>query len=223
MRSDRNMETLSVSELFVSIQGESLAAGRLCAFVRLAGCNLRCAYCDTDYAWDAAAGRAMDVDEVAAWVSRSGVPLVEITGGEPLLQPRVYALMETLIGYGLEVLLETNGHVDAREVPEGVTRIIDVKTPGSGMADGDFLVNLPSLRANDQIKFVLTGRKDYDWAKRVLGVHPELARVAAILFSPAFGALPPRDLAEWIIADRLPVRFQLQLHKYVWGPQARGV
>jgi len=217
------METLSVSELFVSIQGESLAAGRPCAFVRLAGCNLRCAYCDTNYAWDAEAGRAMAVGDVAAWVSRSGTLLVEITGGEPLLQPAVYPLMETLIDRGLEVLLETNGHVDARGVPERVTRIIDVKTPGSGMAEGDYLMNLSSLRANDQIKFVLTGRKDYDWAKRILAAHPELARVSAILFSPAFEALPPRDLAEWIIADRLPVRFQLQLHKYVWGPQERGV
>lgn len=217
------METLSVSELFVSIQGESLAAGRLCAFVRLAGCNLRCAYCDTNYAWDADAGRAMAVDDVAAWVSGSGVPLVEITGGEPLLQPAVYPLMETLIGRGLEVLLETNGHVDARGVPERVTRIIDVKTPGSGMAEGDYLVNLPSLRENDQIKFVLTDRSDYDWAKEVLAAHPELGRVSAILFSPAFETLLPRDLAGWIIADRLPVRFQLQLHKYVWGPQERGV
>ncbi|HPU84902.1 MAG TPA: radical SAM protein [Candidatus Latescibacteria bacterium] len=217
------MDTLSVSELFVSIQGESLAAGRLCAFVRLAGCNLRCAYCDTKYAWEADAGRAMPVEDIAAWVSRSGVPLVEITGGEPLLQPSVYRLMEDLVGRGLEVLLETNGHVDAGAVPQKVTRIIDIKTPGSGMAEGNYLVNLPFLRANDQIKFVLTGRSDYEWAKGILASHPELASTAAILFSPAFGILDPRDLAEWIIADRLPVRFQLQLHKYVWEPDRRGV
>ena len=207
----------------MSIQGEGLDAGRPCAFVRMAGCNLRCTYCDTAYAWEETLGTVMTVDAVLAWVGQSGTKLVEVTGGEPLIQPAVNPLMEGLLAAGYEVLLETNGHVDASGVPEGVVRIIDVKTPGSGMACGCYLANLPALRATDQIKFVLTGRQDYEWSCRLLESHPEMMQTKAVLFSPAYGSLAPRDLAEWIIADRLPVRFQLQLHKYVWAPETRGV
>jgi 7-carboxy-7-deazaguanine synthase len=216
-------ELLSVSELFVSIQGEGLAAGRPCTFIRLAGCNLRCSYCDTAYAWEESDGTRMPVNDVILYVRQSGMRLVEITGGEPLLQAAVYPLLDALLANDFEVLLETAGHVDAGRVPAEVVRIIDLKTPGSGMAQGAHLVNLSSLRVTDEIKFVLVDRPDYEWAKEILQKYPILTTVASVLFSPAFSSLSPRDLADWIIADRLPVRFQLQLHKYVWEPDKRGV
>jgi len=215
--------TLQVCEIFRSIQGEGLDAGLPCVFVRLAGCNLRCTYCDTPYAWERDDGREMPVRDIIAEVASYATNLVEVTGGEPLLQPTVYPLMRALVDRGYRVLLETSGHENAGNVPDEVVRIIDVKTPGSGMSHGSYAVNLKSLRPTDQIKFVITGRADYDWAKQHVLEYDLLGRVAAVFFGPAHGILSPRELAGWILADRLAVRMHLQVHKYIWGPDTRGV
>ncbi|WP_309474811.1 radical SAM protein [Dissulfurirhabdus thermomarina] len=203
-----------VAETFTSLQGEGTAAGRPCFFIRMAGCNLRCTYCDTAYAWEG--GETIPPGGLVGRWRESGVPLVEVTGGEPLLQPETPELLGRLLAAGAEVLLETNGSLPLDPVPPGVTCIVDRKTPGSGVAGAWRPENLARLRAGDQVKFVLTGRADYDWAVAELGGW-RLPPGVEVLFSPAWGRLAPADLAEWILADRLPVRFQLQLHKLLWG------
>jgi 7-carboxy-7-deazaguanine synthase len=214
-------DSVVVNEIYISLQGESSHAGLLCAFVRLTGCHLRCSYCDSEFAFRG--GKRMRNDAVVAEVIRLGTPRVEITGGEPLLQPGVYPLMEALLGKGLIVMLETSGAIDVRLVPKDVHKIVDLKTPTSGESDrNDFRV-LGSMTARDELKFVIGSREDYDWARRVVGEHGISQRPFGTLFSTVFGKLDPRRLAEWIIEDRLPVRFQLQQHKYVWDPNARGV
>lgn len=215
--------SLWINELFVSIQGEGLDVGSPCLFVRLAGCNLRCSYCDTEYAWERDGARQMSVRDVLAEADARRTELVEITGGEPLLQPGVIPLMRELIRRGHRVLLETSGHEDARAVAEGVVRIIDVKTPGSKMAHGTYATNLTSLRPTDQVKFVLLDRADYEWARAQVAAYDLVSRTAAVLFGPAHGLLPPGVLAEWILQDRLSVRLHVQLHKYIWGADRRGV
>jgi len=212
---------LTVNEVFHSIQGESSQAGLPCVFVRLTACDLRCAWCDTPYAFHE--GRKRDVADVLAEVASYGCRLVEVTGGEPLLQPDVYPLLQGLLDAGHDVLVETGGHISIERVPAGVARIMDIKCPGSGEAAKMCWDNLARLRANDEVKFVIADRADYDYAKTVMQRGDWASRVAAILFSPVHGQLPPADLAAWVLADRLPVRVQLQVHKYIWAPGTRGV
>jgi 7-carboxy-7-deazaguanine synthase len=212
---------LTVNEIFHSIQGESSFAGLPCVFVRLTACDLRCAWCDTAYAFTDGARR--EVDEVVAQVESYGCKLVEVTGGEPLLQPDVHPLMQRLLERGFHVLLETGGHASLERVPEGVVRIVDVKCPGSGEAGKTDWANLARLRSSDEVKFVLADRGDYDYAKEILARHDLSSRVAHVLFSPVHGVLAAADLAAWVLEDRLPVRLQLQVHKFIWGPATRGV
>ncbi|HVH28511.1 MAG TPA: radical SAM protein [Vicinamibacterales bacterium] len=211
---------LTINEIFYSIQGESTRAGQPCVFVRLTACDLRCSWCDTPYAFDE--GRKMSVDEVVGAVERYGCPLVEITGGEPLLQEDVYELMERLQQRGRTVMLETGGHRSIARVPATVLKIVDVKCPGSGEADKNDWSNLEALAPHDEVKFVIKDRADYEFAKGVISRHG-LADRAAILLSPVHGVLEPRTLSEWLLADHLPARLQLQLHKYIWPPDTRGV
>lgn len=212
---------LTVNEIFYSIQGESTHTGRPCVFVRLTACDLRCAWCDTPYAFTE--GRKMSVDEVLDRVEAYRCPLVEVTGGEPLLQPDVYPLMERLLASGHEVLLETGGHVSVERVPAGVSKILDVKCPGSGEAHRTCWENLDRLAAGDEVKFVIADRADYEYARDVACRYRLPERCRSVLFSPVHGVLDLRTLAEWVLADRLPVRLQVQLHKYIWGAEARGV
>lgn len=212
---------LTVNEIFYSIQGESTRVGEPCVFVRLTACDLRCVWCDTAYAFYE--GRKMSVDEVVTAVERYECPLVEVTGGEPLLQPDVFPLMSRLLECGKQVLLETGGHRSIADVPPGVVRIMDVKCPGSGESARNDWANLARLAPADQVKFVLTDRADYEFARDVVRRESLADRVAAVLFSPAHGVLQARQLAEWILADRLPVRLQLQAHKFIWSPETRGV
>ena len=212
---------LTINEIFHSIQGESTHSGRPCVFVRLTACDLRCSWCDTPYAFHE--GRKVSVDDVVSQVGAYGCRLVEITGGEPLLQRDVYPLMDRLLEDGHEVLIETGGHLSVAGVPEPVVRIIDVKCPGSGEAHRNHWPNLDALRARDEVKFVIRDRVDYDYARDVVSRHDLASRVGAVLFSPVHGILAPAELAAWILEDRLPVRLQLQSHKYIWGADVRGV
>jgi len=212
---------LTVNEIFHSIQGESTWAGLPCVFVRLTACDLRCSWCDTAYAF--AEGGKRTIDEVLREVEAFGCRLVEITGGEPLLQPDVYPLMDRLLDAGFQVLLETGGHRSLEGIPAGVVTVMDVKCPASGESQRMDWANLGRLRCRDEVKFVVQDRGDYDFARRVIAEHSLPGRVAGILISPVHGVLDPKELAAWILADRLPVRLQLQVHKYIWGATARGV
>ena len=211
----------TVNEIFYSIQGESTRAGEPCVFVRLTACDLRCSWCDTPYAFYE--GRKMAVDDVVAAVQQYGCPLVEITGGEPLLQEDVYPLMARLVAHGRTVMLETGGHRPIARVPPEVVRIVDVKCPGSGEAARNDWSNLDRLAAHDEVKFVIRDRRDYDYARDVVARHDLSRRAAAVLFSPVHGVLDPKTLSEWMLADGVPARLQLQLHKYIWSPETRGV
>ncbi len=224
----KSNHSLQVSELFYSIQGESSYAGYPCLFIRLAGCNLRCSYCDARYTYEEA-GQEMALAEVLAFVQASPVPLVEITGGEPLLQENVYPLLAALIKDDRLVLLETNGSMDLARVPAPVVIIMDIKCPGSGMAEKNLLANLARLTSKDELKFVLRGREDYLWAVDLLKENmlcppsPAAKEVPKILFSAVAPDLAPADLASWLLADQLPIRLQLQLHTQIWPGQYRGV
>ena len=211
---------LRVNEIFHSIQGESTHAGRPCVFVRLTGCNLRCGWCDTAYAFYE--GSAWTVDEVVHRVETYDCTLVEVTGGEPLLQPEAFDLMRALLARGHDVLLETGGSLPIERVPEGVRRIVDVKCPGSGESDRNRWENLDALRPGDELKFVIADRVDYDWAVGVLRARALHERVP-VLFSTVQGALPAGELARWVLDDKLPVRLQLQMHKILWPAEVRGV
>ena len=215
------MAVLTINEIFHSIQGESTYAGRPCVFVRLTACDLRCRWCDTPYAFHE--GRKMSVDEVVADVDARGCPTVEVTGGEPLLQPDVYPLMQRLLDSGKTVLIETGGHRSIADVPPGVIRIMDVKCPGSGESEKNDWSNLARLTTTDEVKFVIADRTDYEFAREIVERENLPARVNAVLFSPVHGVLDPKQLSEWVIADRLDVRVQLQVHKYIWSPATRGV
>jgi 7-carboxy-7-deazaguanine synthase len=212
---------LTVNEIFYSIQGESTHAGRPCVFVRLTACDLRCTWCDTPYAFHE--GRKRSLEDVLAEVERYACPLVEITGGEPLLQEAVYPLMQSLVDRGWTVLVETGGHRSTERVPREVVTVLDVKCPGSGEAHRNDWSNLGRLRPHDEVKFVIADRADYEYARDVVRRHDLAGRAAAVLFSPVHGRLEPKQLSEWVLADSLPVRVQLQLHKYIWHPDARGV
>ena len=212
---------LTINEIFYSVQGESSYAGQPCVFVRLTACDLRCTWCDTEYAFSE--GRKRALDDVLEAVESYGCPLVEVTGGEPLLQEDVYPLMHGLLERGKKVLLETGGHRDTSRVPGKVVTILDVKCPGSGESGRNDWGNLDRLRSHDEVKFVIADRADYEWARDVLARHDLTGRAAAIHFSPVHGVLDPKTLSEWVLADRLPVRVQLQIHKYIWSPTTRGV
>ena len=212
---------LTINEIFHSVQGESTYAGRPCVFVRLTACDLRCTWCDTPYAFYEGSKRSLD--EVIGEVDRFGCSLVEVTGGEPLLQEDVYPLMQTLLARGKTVLLETGGHRSTQRVPADVVTILDVKCPGSGEVEHNDWDNLGRLRPHDEVKFVVKDRADYEFAREVIARHELSGRAAAIHLSPVHGVLDPKTLSEWVLADRLAVRVQLQLHKYIWSPDARGV
>lgn len=212
---------LTINEIFHSIQGESTHTGRPCVFVRLTACDLRCSWCDTPYAFTE--GQKMSIDDVLERVEGYGCDLVEITGGEPLLQSDVYPLMEQLLASGKTVMVETGGHRSISDVPSDVIRIVDVKCPGSGESAKNHWNNLDLLAPHDEVKFVIRDRADYEYAKDVVGRYSLLDRTAAVLFSPVHGVLAAKDLAAWILEDRLPVRLQLQAHKYIWDAHTRGV
>lgn len=219
---------MQITEIFRSIQGESTHAGLTCIFVRLTGCNLRCTWCDTEYSFYG--GRQMSITEVMEVVrglsekdGRRAVNLVEVTGGEPLLQKECVALMNSLLTDGYQVLIETSGERFVGEVPERIVRVIDVKCPGSGEGGTFNMQNLDVLRPTDQLKFVLASREDYEFARSFIGEHALAGKVTALIFSPVFGQLEPRPLAEWILDDGLPVRLGLQLHKFIWEPNTQGV
>ncbi len=213
--------TLLVNEIFYSIQGESTHAGRPCVFVRLTGCNLRCDWCDTEYAFSE--GRRMTVDEIVAQVDAYRCPLAEITGGEPLLQDAVHPLMLAMLGRGLSVMIETSGASDVSRIDPRVIKIMDLKCPGSGECEKNLWSNLDHLSARDEVKFVIADRDDYQWARDVMRSRALAERVNAVLFSCAFGRLEPARLAAWMLEDRIPARLQLQIHKHIWPPEARGV
>jgi 7-carboxy-7-deazaguanine synthase len=229
-----------ITEIFKSIQGEGTRAGLPCIFVRLTGCNLRCTWCDTAYAFHG--GKKMSVDEVVAradelagrrggaHASGAAVPLVELTGGEPLLQDEIYPLSEKLLAAGYTVMIETSGERYVGRLAKEVIKIVDVKCPDSGEADTFEMRNLEELSANDEVKFVLSTRRDYEFAREFTAQHRLAERVKQVLFSPVFDdpegkwqGLQPRTLVEWILADGLPVRLGLQLHKFVWDPATKGV
>ncbi len=213
-------DTLKINEIFYSLQGESTYAGLPCVFVRLSYCNLRCSYCDTEYAFYQ--GEDQTIEEILKQVKQFDCPLVEITGGEPLLQKNVYLLMDQLVEAGFEVLLETGGHMDIAQVNPAVKRIVDVKCPSSGEAEKMYWPNLTKLTLNDQVKFVIGNRTDFDYAIEVVQNY-QLIKRCPVLFSPVFGKLKNRSLAEWILASKLPIRMQIQLHKYIWQANQRGV
>jgi 7-carboxy-7-deazaguanine synthase len=229
-----------ITEIFKSIQGEGTRAGLPCVFVRLTGCNLRCTWCDTAYAFHG--GTRMSVEEVVARVDelagraaaasaiQARVPLVELTGGEPLLQEEIYALAEKLLGAGYTVMIETSGERYAGRLPRELIKIMDVKCPDSGEADTFEMRNLEVLDGKDEVKFVLATRRDYEFAREFTAVHRLAEKVKQVLFSPVFEdpagkwpGLEPRQVVEWMLADGLPVRLGLQLHKFVWDPATKGV
>ena len=211
---------LSVCETFASIQGESTHAGRRCFFIRLAGCSHRCSYCDTVYAREG--GEPLSVETLVDRAKRAEIPLVEVTGGEPMEQPETPSLCRSLLDAGFEVLLETNGAHDLGNVPEGVKRIIDCKTPSSGMAERHCFGNFEHLRTGDEIKFVVGSREDFDYAVKVVLNYGLAKKSCELLISPVCGRGDLADLAAWVLASGLPLRMQLQMHKIIWGDR-RGV
>lgn len=212
-------ETLQVCEVFSSFQGETTSTGWGCFFIRLAGCNLRCRYCDTPYAWTG--GQTITITKLVRAFEASGMKLAAVTGGEPLLQPGVVGLLERL-SRRAETILETNGSLPLPRLPRGVRVILDLKCPGSGHVGSNVWNNLDSLRPMDEVKFVLCGRRDYLWARKVTRQRLLIGRCRAVNFSPAGGFLKLRVLADWILRDRLPVRLNLQIHKQIWPEAVRG-
>jgi 7-carboxy-7-deazaguanine synthase len=218
--SDERADQVRITELYASVQGESTHVGKPCVFVRLTGCNLRCTWCDSVHTFTGGAWRS--VDEVVAEVAAFGLRTVEVTGGEPLVQRGAFTLLQRLVDAGHEVLLETSGSRPIDEVPDGVHIILDLKPPGSGEVEANLWSNLPFLDGGDEVKFVIASRGDYEWARAVVAEH-RLAERCVVLFSPAWGQVSLPAMATWIVEDRLPVRFQVQLHKVVWGADAQGV
>ncbi len=211
---------MRVTEIFHSVQGESTYAGEPCVFVRLTGCPLRCTWCDTEYAFYG--GHDLSDEDILSKIQPFDCPLVEVTGGEPLAQPDCFPFISKLCDAGYRVLIETSGAIDITPVDPRAHVILDIKCPGSGMTDRMYWPNVQKLAAKDEAKFVLADRADYDWARDVLRQY-DLANRCTVLFSPVFGALELRSVAEWVLADRLPVRLQTQLHKLIWAPDMRGV
>jgi 7-carboxy-7-deazaguanine synthase len=211
---------LRVSEVYASVQGESTHVGKPCVFVRLTGCNLRCTWCDSTFTFTG--GTYRDVDEVVAEAHAFGIPTIEVTGGEPLVQKTAIPLMQKLVDLGHEVLLETSGSRSIADVPDAVHVILDFKPPDSGEERANLWENVDLLKPHHEVKLVIASRRDYEWARDKVREH-RLAERCVVLMSPVWGAVDPKDLVAWILEDRLPVRFQLQLHKVVWPPDQRGV
>jgi 7-carboxy-7-deazaguanine synthase len=216
-----NPQTLKINEIYQSIQGESTWAGGRCVFVRLTACDLRCNYCDTEYAFYE--GRKRPLDDILAEVLAFDCPLIEITGGEPLLQKNVLPLMARLCDAGRTVLIETSGAHDISQIDPRVHRIMDLKTPGSGECARNLWSNIEHLNKHDEVKFVIGSREDYEWSREQLRAHRLDERCGCVLFSPIFDRIEPRHIVEWMIEDRLPARFQLQMHKFIWDPKRKGV
>jgi 7-carboxy-7-deazaguanine synthase len=215
-----NKLSLRINEIFFSIQGESSHAGRPCIFIRLTYCNLRCTWCDTTYSYFE--GTEMTFDEIMERIVEYDCRLVEVTGGEPLVQENVRSFMSKLCDAGYEVLLETGGHMDISGIDNRIRRIMDIKCPSSGESQKNRWNNISHLTEGDEVKFVVGDRNDYEWAKEIIKKYG-LTSCCTVLFSPVFGTMDNRTLAEWILEDALPVRFQMQLHKYIWEPGKRGV
>ncbi len=213
--------TLKLSELFISIQGEGSHQGLPTFFVRLYGCNLRCRWCDTKYAYEGPWFELTVEQVIEKWKLQDSIPWVQITGGEPLLQGDVYHLMKAFLEKGAIVLLETNGSLPIESLPQKVIKIMDLKPPSSGMSEFILWKNLAYLSRKDQVKFVIADRQDYEWAKRIIKRY-YLTAFTQVLVSPVYRELPPQELTSWILEDRLHVRFQIQLHKFLWG-ERRGV
>jgi len=212
---------LTVHEIYLSVQGESTHVGRPCVFVRLTACDLRCVWCDTPYAFTG--GKKMSIDEVAGAVRDLKCSLVELTGGEPLLQPEAIPLMQRLLDDGFEVLVETGGHLPIDRLPKGVHAIMDVKCPGSGEAGKMHWPNLEALSKDHEVKFVIANRADYEYARRIITEHDLAARAGAVLLSPVHGVQRADEVVTWMLDDRLPARLQIQAHKFIWTPETRGV
>jgi 7-carboxy-7-deazaguanine synthase len=219
--SEPRTATLTINEIYHSIQGESTWAGLPCVFVRLTFCDLRCTYCDTAYAFYE--GEKKTLSEITTEVLKFDCPLVEITGGEPLLQKNVLPLMSALADAGKTVLLETSGAHDIAMVDRRLHRIMDLKTPGSGECERNLWSNIKHLTTRDEVKFVIGSREDYEWSREKMREHNLSERCHAVLFSPIFGRIEPRQIVEWMLADNLAARFQLQMHKFIWTPTTRGV
>jgi 7-carboxy-7-deazaguanine synthase len=215
-----SQDTLIINEIFFSIQGESTRIGRPCVFVRLTACDLRCSWCDTAYAFEE--GAELNMNAILQKVKEYGCNLVEITGGEPLLQENVHPLMRRLCDEEFEVMIETGGHHDISRIDPRVKRVMDIKCPGSKMEKRNRWENIEMLNTHDEVKFVIADHVDYEWAKHVL-LQYQIDKRCTVLMTPVFGTLENRTLAEWVLHDRLHVQFQLQMHKYIWNPEARGV
>lgn len=214
------MEQIKIHEIYTSIQGESTHVGRPCIFIRTSGCKLRCTWCDTPHAYQE--GHWMSIDRVMEKIAQFKIQLVEVTGGEPLEQESIYTLLQTLIDHDYEVLLETGGHILCDKVPLEVRKIIDMKCPASKMERHNNYDNLTLINKHDEIKFVIQDRQDFDWSESLVNEY-DLSNKATVLFSPVFAKMKPALLVEWIMQSSLNVRFQIQLHKVVWDPEARGV
>ena len=216
-------DTLFITEMFGSIQGESTHAGRLCFFIRLAGCNLRCNYCDTGYSLNTTDGEEIEVNSIVSRVVAEKFKLVEITGGEPLTQKNVIQLCEKLLSIGCEVMIETNGSLDISVLPKGVIRIVDCKTPSSGEEEQMLFSNFDNLTKMDEVKFVIGNRNDYDYALSIINKYKLSSKTGNILLSPVWESVEPSEIVKWMLIDRPAARVQIQMHKVIWEPELRGV
>ncbi len=212
--------SLKINEIYYSVQGESTHAGRPCIFIRLTYCNLRCSYCDTEYAFYD--GKDMEITDIMSEIKRWDCNLVEVTGGEPLFQDECIDLLNELVNSNYEVMLETGGSLSISDVPKKVVKIVDFKCPSSGMVKKNLWSIVDDLQAHDEVKFVIGNREDFDWAKDRITEY-SLDKICTLLFSPTFGEIDPQQIVEWILAENLPVRMQLQMHKMIWSPEEKGV
>ena len=212
--------SLKINEIYYSVQGESTHAGRPCIFIRLTYCNLRCTYCDTEYAFYD--GKDMEITYIMSEIKRWDCNLVEVTGGEPLFQDECIDLLNELVNSNYEVMLETGGSLSISDVPKKVVKIVDFKCPSSGMVKKNLWSIVDDLQAHDEVKFVIGNREDFDWVKDRITEY-SLDKICTLLFSPTFGEIDPQQIVEWILAENLPVRMQLQMHKMIWSPEEKGV
>ena len=212
--------SLKINEIYYSVQGESTHAGRPCIFIRLTYCNLRCSYCDTEYAFYD--GKDMEITDIMSEIKRWDCNLVEVTGGEPLFQDECIDLLNELVNSNYEVMLETGGSLSISDVPKKVVKIVDFKCPSSGMVKKNLWSIVDDLQSHDEVKFVIGNREDFDWAKDRITEY-SLDKICTLLFSPTFGEIDPQQIVEWILAENLPVRMQLQMHKMIWSPEEKGV
>ena len=212
--------SLKINEIYYSVQGESTHAGRPCIFIRLTYCNLRCSYCDTEYAFYD--GKDMEITDIMSEIKRWDCNLVEVTGGEPLFQDECIDLLNELVNSNYEVMLETGGSLSISDVPKKVVKIVDFKCPSSGMVKKNLYSIVDDLQAHDEVKFVIGNREDFDWAKDRITEY-SMDKICTLLFSPTFGEINPQQIVEWILAENLPVRMQLQMHKMIWSPEEKGV